>query len=349
MIHERSRRRAGDRDRLTVLLARAKRSRPGAYGKSYVHQVMHHPVLVEEVMEALRVRADGIYVDATCGPGGHAAEILRRLGPRGRLLALDRDPRAVAAARARFADDGRVVVTKARFSMLQGCVNREKLNGRVDGILFDLGISSAQLNDSERGFSFQHPGPLDMRMDCEVGVTAAAFLSKASEREIAVVLRDLGEERYARRIARAIVGERARRPIETTSQLAQLVSKAAPTRERSKNPATRTFLALRLLVNEELDELRAGLHQALRALAAGGRLTVISFHSLEDRIVKRFMRAQARGEVAPDGLPVTAPMPPPRLRLIGRAIRPRETEIRNNARARSAVLRVAERTEVEYA
>jgi 16S rRNA (cytosine1402-N4)-methyltransferase len=310
---------------------------------------MHHPVLVEEVMEALKVRADGVYVDATCGPGGHAAEILRRLGPRGRLLALDRDPRAVAAAKARFAGDGRVVVTKARFSMLQGCIDRQKFSGRVDGILFDLGISSTQLDDGERGFSFQHDGPLDMRMDCEAGVSAAAFLSKASERQIAAVLQDLGEERYARRIARAIVAERVRQPIETTSQLAQLVRNAVPTRERSKNPATRTFLALRLLVNEELDELRAGLQQALQALAPGARLVVISFHSLEDRIVKRFMRAQARGEPMLDDLPIQTPRPPLHLRLIGKAIRPRETEIRNNARARSAVLRVAERTEVECA
>ena len=300
-------------------------------------------------MEALKVRADGIYVDATCGPGGHAAEILRRLGPRGRLLALDRDPRAVAAAKARFAGDERVVVTKARFSMLLDCIDRQKFNGRVDGILFDLGISSAQLDDGERGFSFQYDGPLDMRMDREAGVTASVFLGKATEREIAAVLQDLGEERYARRIARAIVAERVHRPIETTAQLAQLVRKAVPTRERNKNPATRTFLALRLLVNEELDELRAGLQQALQVLVPGGRLAVISFHSLEDRIVKRFMRTQARGEPVIDDLPVQTPRPALRLRLIGKAIRPQKTEIQNNARARSAVLRVAERTEVECA
>ena len=196
-------------------------------------------------MEALQVRADGIYVDATCGPGGHSGEILRRLGPRGRLLALDRDPRAVAAARARFADDDRVVVMKARFSMLQRCIDEQKLTRRVSGVLLDLGVSSAQLDDRERGFSFQHTGPLDMRMDQESGISAAAWLNKASEREIAAVLQDLGEERYARRIAHAIVGERGRGPIETTSQLAQLVSNAVPTRERNKNPATRTFLALR--------------------------------------------------------------------------------------------------------
>lgn len=300
-------------------------------------------------MEALRVRPDGIYIDATCGPGGHAVELVRRLGPHGRLLALDRDPQAVAAAKARFADDARVVITKARFSMLQVCVDRQELNVRVDGILFDLGISSRQLDDGERGFSFQHDGPLDMRMDREAGVSAAAWLRKASEREIATVLQDLGEERYARRIARAVVTERVRRPIETTSQLAQLVSKAVPTRERSKNPATRTFLAMRLLVNEELDELRAGLQQAVRVLAPGGRLAVISFHSLEDRLVKRFMRAQARGESALDGLPVQTPVPLPYLRLIGKVVRPREAEVRHNARARSAVLRVAERTEVEFA
>ncbi len=284
--------------------------------------------------------ADGVYVDATCGPGGHAAEILRRLGPRGQLLAFDRDPQAVALAQSRFAADARVTVKKAPFSMLGTCINSEGLGGQVSGILFDLGISSVQLDDHQRGFSFQQPGPLDMRMDRESGMPAADWLNKVSERELASVLKELGEERYARRIARTIVRERKRSPVATTVQLAQLVSQAVPTRERGKHPATRTFLALRLVVNRELDELRAALPQALQALAPGGRLVVISFHSLEDRLVKRFMRDQAGKKLTP----VSAMAPTlPALRLVGKIVRPSAAEIRGNPRARSAVMRVAEK------
>lgn len=300
----------------------------------------HRPVLVDEVIEALKLRADGIYVDATCGPGGHAAEILRRLGPRGQLFAFDRDPQAVEVARSRFAVDARVTVEKAPFSMLGTCINSKGLGGQVSGILFDLGISSVQLDDHQRGFSFQHSGPLDMRMDRESGIPAARWLGKASEREIASVLKEMGEERYARRIARTIVRERKRNPIATTVQLAQLVSQAVPTRERGKHPATRTFLALRLIINRELDELRTALPQALQALAPGGRLVVISFHSLEDRVVKQFMREQARTKSMLAGS--TTPGPPV-LRLIGKIVRPSTAEIRSNPRARSAVMRVAEK------
>ncbi|MDX1488603.1 MAG: 16S rRNA (cytosine(1402)-N(4))-methyltransferase RsmH [Acidiferrobacterales bacterium] len=301
----------------------------------------HRAVLVDEVIEALKVRADGVYVDATCGPGGHAVEILRRLGPHGRLLAFDRDAQAVAFAQSRFAADSRVTVRKAPFSTLGTCINSEGLDGQVSGILFDLGISSVQLDDHQRGFSFQQPGPLDMRMDREHGMSAAEWLNKASEREIALVLKELGEERFARRIARTIVRERKQNPIATTVQLAQLVSQAVPTRERNKHPATRTFLALRLIVNTELDELRSALPQALQALAPGGRLVVVSFHSLEDRVVKQFMRGQVREKLAlVDG---TTPASPA-LRSIGKIVRPSATEIRRNPRARSAVMRVAERT-----
>jgi 16S rRNA (cytosine1402-N4)-methyltransferase len=300
----------------------------------------HRAVLVDEVIEALKVRADGVYVDATCGPGGHAAEILRRLGPHGQLLAFDRDPQTVALAQSRFAADARVTVKKAPFSMLGTCINSEGLGGRVSGILFDLGISSVQLDDHQRGFSFQQSGPLDMRMDRESGIPVADWLSKASERDIASVLKELGEERYAKRIARAIVRERKRNLIATTVQLAQLVSQAVPTRERGKHPATRTFLALRLIINRELDELQAALPQALKALAPGGRLVVISFHSLEDRVVKQFMREQARGKLAlADGTALASPA----LRLVGKIVRPSAAEIRSNPRARSAVMRVAER------
>ena len=300
----------------------------------------HRAVLVDEVIEALKVRADGVYVDATCGPGGHAAEILRRLGPHGQLLAFDRDPQAVALAQSRFAADARVSVKKAPFSMLGTCINSEGLGGQVNGVLFDLGISSVQLDDHQRGFSFQQPGPLDMRMDRESGMPVAAWLNKASERDIASVLKELGEERYAKRIARAIARERKRTPITTTLQLAQLVSQAVPTRERGKHPATRTFLALRLIINRELDELRAALPQALKSLVPGGRLVVISFHSLEDRVVKQFMRDQSRKKLA--GADGTTPASPP-LRIVGKIVRPSATEIRGNPRARSAVMRVAER------
>ena len=319
-------------------------SRRGGPRNGEVHT--HRAVLVNEVLDGLKVCTDGVYVDATCGPGGHAAEILRRLGPHGQLLAFDRDPQAVALAQSRFAADARVTVRKAPFSMLGTYISSAGVGGQVSGILFDLGISSVQLDDHERGFSFQQPGPLDMRMDRDTGMPVAHWLSRASERDIASVLKELGEERYAKRIARAIVRERARNPITTTAQLAQLVSQAVPTRERGKHPATRTFLALRLIINRELEELRAALPQAVRALAPGGRLVVISFHSLEDRVVKQFMRERARKRSTPaEGATETSPA----LQLVGKIVRPSAAEVRSNPRARSAVMRVAERTAAAYA
>lgn len=298
--------------------------------------LVHLPVLVEEVLLALRVRPGGTYVDATCGPGGHVAAMLPQLGPEGRVLALDRDPQAAVLARARFAGDARVRVDTGSFDELGAWLESQGVNGRVDGILFDLGISSVQLDDPGRGFSFQRTGPLDMRMDAGTGVSAAVWLRRARESEIAQALQTLGEERYARRIARALVQARTRRPIETTTELAQLIAQTVPTRERGKHPATRTFLALRLLVNRELETLKSALPQALNALTAGGRLVVISFHSLEDREAKHFMRGQARAT-------------PPRLRLLGRPQRASAAERRRNPRARSAILRAAERTEVAHA
>lgn len=300
-------------------------------------------------MEGLNLRSDGAYVDATYGRGGHAAEILDRLGPRGRLLALDRDPQAIAAARKRFANDARLAAIRGRFSMLGQHIENKGLTGRINGILFDLGVSSPQLEDPERGFGFGQQGPLDMRMDPDVGLSAAQWVNTAGEREIASVLVGFGEERYARRIARAIVRERMRRRIDTPAQLARVVGSAVPTREARQHPATRTFLAIRVFINQELEELQAVLPQTLKALAPGGRLTVISFHSLEDRIVKRFMRDQTRGSEPLPGLPLRQPPFEPRLKLIGKAVRPSAAEVKHNPRARSAILRVAERTEVDCA
>lgn len=303
---------------------------------------VHEPVLRDEAVAALNIRPDGRYVDATFGRGGHTRAILSQLGPAGRVLAMDRDPDAVAAAMAEFGGDARVTIVRRPFSMLRETIAEQDWTGRVNGILFDLGVSSPQLDAAERGFSFLRDGPLDMRMDPGRGESAAAWLQRADETEIADVLHTLGEERYARRIARAIVRARDEAPITSTRQLATLVATAVPTRERSKDPATRTFQAIRLHINRELDELAAALPQALDALAPGGRLAVISFHSLEDRMVKQFLRREARGAELPPDLPVRHTDIPVRVRLVGRAIRPGEAEVRRNPRARSAVLRVAE-------
>ncbi len=314
-----------------------------------VNEFLHLPVLQKEVIEALNVKPNGIYVDATYGRGGHAAEILSRLDKHGRVFALDRDPEAILAARRRFGNDPRFSATQLRFSMIGQFIESQRLTGQVNGILFDLGMSSVQLDDPERGFSFQHDGPLDMRMDPASGVSAAHWINSASDREIAKVLRDFGEERYAKRIAQAIINERQREPIDTTLRLAGIVARAVPTREPGKHPATRTFLAIRLFVNAELEELQAALPQTLGLLALGGRLVVISFHSLEDRIVKRFMREQARGEALPARLPVRSEELKPRLKLVGKPVRASEAEVQRNVRARSAILRVAERVGGECA
>ena len=266
----------------------------------------HVPVLLEETLQALKVRKDGFYVDATCGRGGHTQAILEKLGPQGRVLALDRDPQAVTAVRARCAGDARIEVQQAAFSRLGHLLGERNLNGRVHGVLLDLGVSSPQLDEPARGFSFRHDGPLDMRMDPTSGVSAAQWINAAPEEEISRVLHEYGEERYARRIARVIVRERAQSPLTTTRQLAELIARAVPSRERSKDPATRSFQAIRIFINRELEEIEQTLPQAVQALASGGRLVVISFHSLEDRIVKRFLRAEAKGEELPLELPVRA-------------------------------------------
>ena len=300
----------------------------------------HQPVLAAEVLSALRVKPDGSYVDCTFGRGGHSREILARLGPDGRLLAMDRDPSAVAAGRA--ITDPRLTLLHARFSALASMLQRHRMPS-VDAVLLDLGVSSPQLDEAGRGFSFQQDGPLDMRMDPGAGMSAAQWLMQAGEREIGEVIRRYGEERFAKQIARAIVAARSRRPIDRTGQLAEIVAQAVPTREPRQNPATRTFQALRIYLNQELEELEMTLPQAEAALAPGGRLAVISFHSLEDRIVKRFMQAAARPPV-PARVPLREKeMPRPRLTLVGRAIKPTHAEVTANPRARSAVLRVAEK------
>jgi len=308
----------------------------------------HVPVLRDEVLEALAVRPDGAYIDATFGRGGHAEAILVRLHGRGRLIALDRDPRAVEEARKRFAHDARMTIEHSAFSNLGELVARHGLDGRIDGVLFDLGVSSPQLDDPERGFSFRHDATLDMRMDTTGGESAAQWLARADETEIARVIYEYGEERFSRRIARAIVRERAQQPIATTGRLAAIARAAVRTRERGQHPATRTFQAIRIFINDEIGEIQRALPQALRALAPNGQLAVISFHSLEDRVVKNFFRDQEKGPEYPPELPVV-PTFIPRLRALGKPVRPGEAETTRNPRARSAILRVAERTEAAYA
>lgn len=296
-------------------------------------------------MQALQVKEDGVYVDATYGRGGHAQEILKKLGERGRLLVFDRDPHACEDARRRFGKDARVQIHQGPFSTIGRTIEGLGFTGRINGILFDLGVSSPQLDDPHRGFSFRTEGPLDMRMDPRTGESAADWINRAEENEIVRVLRDYGEERFARRIARAILRERSIEPIRTTRRLAEIVARAVPTREKSKDPATRTFQAIRIHINRELEELAETLPQTVKVLNTGGRLVMISFHSLEDRLVKHFLRVEAKGRELPPELPVRHDKFRARLKIIGKATRAGETEASRNPRARSAVLRVAERTE----
>jgi 16S rRNA (cytosine1402-N4)-methyltransferase len=304
---------------------------------------VHTPVLASEALDALAIQPAGTYVDGTFGRGGHSRAILERLGPQGRLIALDRDPDAEPAARA--IRDPRFSFFRMQFSALGELLEGE----RVNGMLFDLGVSSPQLDDPARGFSFRADAPLDMRMDPTAGATAAQWLAAAEERQIREVIRDYGEERFAKQIAAAIVAARTRgEPVVRTRQLADLVAKALGTREPGQDPATRTFQALRIHLNRELEEVSLMLPQAVARLAPKGRLAVISFHSLEDRTVKRFLQSQARPEV-PRRLPLRASeMPQPMLTLSGRAVRASREETTRNPRARSATLRVAERTAVPY-
>ena len=301
----------------------------------------HRSVLLVEAVSALAIRADGTYVDATFGRGGHSRTILERLGPAGRLIALDRDPQAVAAGSE--IRDPRFSIAHAPFSELAQVLDRQGI-GQVQGVLADLGVSSPQLEDPARGFSFRADGPLDMRMDPTRGVSAADWLATATEQQIREAIGGYGEERFAKQVAKAIVDARAREPLVRTEQLAAVVAAAVRTREAGQNPATRTFQALRILVNRELEEIEMMLPQATARLAAGGRLAVIAFHSLEDRLVKRFLRA-CSADSLPADLPIRArDLPQPPLRILGKAMRASEAEVAANPRARSATLRVAERS-----
>ncbi|KAA8980675.1 16S rRNA (cytosine(1402)-N(4))-methyltransferase RsmH [Halospina sp. K52047b] len=303
----------------------------------------HESVLQQEAVDALVTTPAGRYVDATFGRGGHSRAILDQLDDTGRLLVLDRDPEAIRVARELAEADPRVSVQRGDFGSLAGLLNEAGWSW-VDGVLFDLGVSSPQLDEPERGFSFRHDGPLDMRMDPDAGQSAADWLAREDEKEIARVLRDYGEERFAKRIARRIVEARQEQPVTRTTQLAELIREAVPFEDRYKHPATRSFQAIRIRVNEELPQLDEALCQAVDHLGTGGRLVVISFHSLEDRRVKRFMRDRSRGPQLPRGVPVTAEMEETGFRTVGRAVQASEAERSVNVRARSAVMRVLERS-----
>jgi len=306
---------------------------------------MHLPVLYSEALRELTIKPDGIYIDCTFGRGGHSRGLLQQLGCNGKLLGLDRDLDAINSEIAQeLSKDPRFELEHCCFSQLQNVVEKRGWVGKVDGILMDFGVSSPQLDNAERGFSFMQDGPLDMRMDCSSGLSAAEWLASVSEQDLVRVLYDYGEERFARRIAAAIVAQRLEAPLVTTKQFVDLLVEAIPFREKYKHPATRSFQAVRIAVNHELDEINAVLEQAVNVLASGGRLVVISFHSLEDRIVKRFIRDESRGKYNPVKLPMQAgELAAIRLIKCGKAIKAGTEELARNTRARSAIMRVAER------
>ncbi|MCP4994701.1 MAG: 16S rRNA (cytosine(1402)-N(4))-methyltransferase RsmH [Gammaproteobacteria bacterium] len=306
-------------------------------------ELEHKPVLFDEALEALSIRPSGCYLDGTFGRGGHGGAILDRLDEQGRLLACDKDPEAIRHGQAVFGDDPRFEIVYGSFAELEEVAAARGLLGKVDGILLDLGVSSPQLDAPERGFSFQKDGPLDMRMDNCSGMSAAQWLETAEESEITQVLKGYGEERFGKRIAHAIVTTREEAPLTTTAQLAALIAEAMPVHDKGKHPATRSFQGIRIFINRELDDLEQVLEQVISLLAPGGRLAIISFHSLEDRLVKRFIRDKARGDKFPPGVPVTQDQLKPQLKKMGGAIRAGSAEVDMNPRSRSAVLRIAER------
>ncbi|MGO3848061.1 MAG: 16S rRNA (cytosine(1402)-N(4))-methyltransferase RsmH [Pseudoalteromonas prydzensis] len=307
-------------------------------------QFEHISVLMDETIDALAIKPDGIYMDGTFGRGGHSGQILARLGEHGRLQAIDQDPQAIKSAE-KFADDSRFAIAHTRFSNLYEVAEQNDLLGKVDGILLDIGVSSPQLDDAERGFSFMKDGPLDMRMDPTSGRSAAQWLAEAELEDIVYVIKTYGEEKFGRRIAHKVLEVREHTPITTTKQLADLVDEAVPVKDKFKHPATRTFQAIRIYINSELEEIQTALQAALAVLKPGGRLVVISFHSLEDRIVKQFIKKQSKGAALPRGLPLTDAQINQNLTLkaVGKAIKPSQAEIDRNPRSRSSVLRVAQR------
>ena len=304
---------------------------------------LHQTVLQAEAIEALAIKKDGNYIDATFGRGGHSKAILSLLSEKGCLLAIDRDPEAITHANKFKDQDSKLKVVQATFGEIGKLKETEELRGKIDGILFDLGVSSPQLDNPDRGFSFMHDGPLDMRMNQMDQLSAAQWINTATEKEIADVLFRFGEERHSRRMAKRVVAARQEKDIETTGQLAELVKAANPAWEKGKHPATRAFQAIRIHINNELEQIEDALNGAVELLRGEGRLVVISFHSLEDRIVKNFLTNKARGDIFPRDVPVTAEQMNPTLKKIGKAIRAKETEVLNNPRARSAVMRVAEK------
>ena len=304
----------------------------------------HVSVLLVEAVEGLAIQPGGIYIDATFGRGGHSAAILNQLGPDGRLLAFDKDPQAIAAASQPPFADPRFEIVQASFAALANEIEKRNWTGKVDGILLDLGVSSPQLDQAERGFSFIKEGPLDMRMDPSSGIDAATWLNQAEAEEIANVLWEYGEERCSRRIAKAIVARRQTQPLSTTTELAELIAAVMPRRrEIKKHPATRSFQAIRIFINDELTDLKHCLAQCITVLSVAGRLSVISFHSLEDRIVKRFIQRESHGDPIPPGLPIKEADIQRRLRKVGGMIKPSAAELAVNPRARSACLRIAEK------
>jgi 16S rRNA (cytosine1402-N4)-methyltransferase len=306
-------------------------------------QTSHLSVLLTEAVDALITDVDGLYVDGTFGRGGHSAQILKQLSPVARLMAIDKDVQAIDEAKQRFGGDERFFIQHGSFAQMKAWLDEMGELGNVAGIFLDLGVSSPQLDEADRGFSFMKSGPLDMRMDTSRGRTAADWLCEAKEVDVARVLKEYGEERFSKRIARAIVEEQAVEPIVTTQRLAKIVTEANPAWEKGKHPATRAFQAIRIFINDELQDLDDVLEQALDVLSVGGRLVVISFHSLEDRRVKRFIRQQVKGDPLPKGVPVTDEQLNKRLRSLGKVIKASEAEVDYNPRARSAVMRVAEK------
>lgn len=303
----------------------------------------HITVLLNEAVAALVTDASGFYVDGTFGRGGHSALVMQQLSADGRLLGIDKDLAAIATANARFANDSRFAIAHGSFAELAQLVEERGMTGKVAGVLLDLGVSSPQLDEAERGFSFMQDGPLDMRMDQTRGQSAADWVNTASEDDIIRVFREYGEERFAKRMARAIIAERQKAPFTRTKHLAEVIKEANPAWEKGKHPATRAFQAIRIQVNNELTDLDSVLEQALAVLAPGGRLVVISFHSLEDRAVKRFIRRQELGDPVPKGLPIRDDQLNKRMRSLGKAIKASDEEVNANVRSRSAVMRVAEK------